>query len=58
MSNRGGARPNSGRKCLGKVPLCSRVSQQAKERLNLLATKRDVSISDMLEVVINSFNDR
>lgn len=58
MSNRGGARPNSGRKCLGKVPLCSRVSQQAKERLNQLATKRDVSISDMLEVVINSFNDR
>lgn len=57
-NNRGGARPNAGRKFLGKVPLCSRVSQQAKERLNQLATKRDVSISDMLEVVINSFNDR
>ncbi|MFC2658468.1 MAG: CopG family transcriptional regulator [Segatella sp.] len=57
-NNRGGARPNAGRKFLGKVPLCSRVSQQAKERLNQLATKRGVSISDMLEVVINSFNDR
>lgn len=53
--NRGGARPNSGRKCLGKVPLCSRVSEQAKERLSQLAKKRGVSISDMLEVVINSF---
>lgn len=57
-NNRGGARPNAGRKFLGKVPLCSRVSQQAKERLNQLATKRGVSISDMLEVVINGFNDR
>ena len=57
-NNRGGARPNAGRKFLGKVPLCSRVSQQAKERLNQLATKRGVSISDMLEVVINSFNER
>lgn len=57
-NNRGGARPNAGRKFLGKVPLCSRVSQQAKERLNQSATKRGVSISDMLEVVINSFNDR
>lgn len=57
-NNRGGARPNAGRKFLGKVPLSSRVSQQAKERLNQLATKRGVSISDMLEVVINSFNDR
>ena len=57
-NNRGGARPNAGRKFLGKVSLCSRVSQQAKERLNQLATKRGVSISDMLEVVINSFNDR
>lgn len=56
--NRGGARPNSGRKCLGKVPLCSRVSKQAKERLILLAAKRGVSISDMLEVVINSFHLR
>ena len=56
--NRGGARPNSGRKCLGKVPLCSRVSEQAKERLSQLAVKRGVSISDMLEVVINSFHLR
>ena len=30
--NRGGARPNAGRKFLGKVPLSSRVSEQAKER--------------------------
>jgi ribbon-helix-helix protein, copG family len=57
-NNRGGARSNSGRKCLGKVPLCSRVSQQAKERLNQLATKRGASISDMLEVVINSYQVR
>ena len=53
--NRGGARHNSGRKCLGKVPLCSRVSKQAKERLSLLAAKRGVSISDMIDMVINSF---
>ena len=38
--NRGGARPNAGRKFLGKVPLCSRVSEQAKERLTELARKR------------------
>ena len=50
--------PIAGRKFLGKVPLCSRVSQQAKERLNQLATKRGASISDMLEVVINSYQVR
>ena len=53
--NRGGARPNSGRKFLGKVPLSSRVSEQAKERLTRLATQKGVSISEMLEVVINSY---
>lgn len=57
-NNRGGARPNAGRKFLGKVPLSSRVSEQAKERLTQLAIKSGVSISEMLEVVINSFNDR
>lgn len=53
--NRGGARPNAGRKFLGKVPLSSRVSEQAKERLTRLATQKGVSISEMLEVVINSY---
>lgn len=38
--NRGGARPNAGRKFLGKVPLSSRVSEQAKERLTQLAIKK------------------
>ena len=56
--NRGGARHNSGRKCLGKVPLSSRVSEQAKERLRRLAIEKGVSISDMLEAVINSFHIR
>lgn len=56
--NRGGARPNSGRKYLGKVPLSSRVSEQAKERLTQLAIKTGVSISDMLETVINSYHVR
>ena len=37
--NRGGARPNAGRKFLGKVPLSSRVSEQSKERLTQLAKK-------------------
>lgn len=56
--NRGGARPNSGRKFLGKVPLSSRVSEQAKERLTQLAIKTGVSISEMLETVINSYHVR
>lgn len=56
--NRGGARPNSGRKNLGKVPLSSRVSEQAKERLTQLAIKAGVSISEMLETVINSYHVR
>ncbi len=56
--NRGGARPNSGRKYLGKVPLSSRVSIQAKERLTQLAIKTGVSISEMLETVINSYHVR
>ena len=56
--NRGGARPNSGRKFLGKVPLSSRVSEQAKERLTQLAIKTGVSISEMLELVINSYVSR
>ena len=56
--NRGGARPNAGRKFLGKVPLNSRVSEQAKERVNQLAIKKGVSISEMLEVVINSYQVR
>lgn len=56
--NRGGARPNSGRKYLGKVPLSSRVSEQAKERLTQLAIKTGVSISEMLELVINSYVSR
>ena len=56
--NRGGARPNSGRKYLGKVPLSSRVSEQAKERLTQLAIKSGVSISEMLETVINSYQMR
>lgn len=56
--NRGGARPGSGRKYLGKVPLSSRVSEQAKERLTQLAIKKGVSISEMLEVVINSYQFR
>jgi len=56
--NRGGARPNSGRKYLGKVPLSSRVSEQAKERLRLLAIKTGVSISEMLEILINSYHVR
>lgn len=56
--NRGGARPNSGRKYLGKVPLSSRVSEQAKERLTQLAIKKGVSISEMLEVVINDYHFR
>lgn len=56
--NRGGARPNSGRKYLGKVPLSSRVSEQAKERLMQLAIKTGVSISEMLETVINSYQMR
>lgn len=56
--NRGGARPNSGRKYLGKVPLSSRVSEQAKERLTQLAIKTGVSISEMLETVINSYQVR
>lgn len=53
--NRGGARPNAGRKFLGKVPLSSRVSEQAKERLTQMAFEKGVSISEMLEVVINSY---
>lgn len=57
-NNRGGARPNSGRKFLGKVPLCSRVSEHAKERLTQLAIKNGVSISEMLEIVINSYQFR
>lgn len=57
-NNRGGARPNSGRKSLGKVPLSSRVSEQAKERLTELAVKSGVTISEMLEVVINSYQFR
>jgi len=56
--NRGGARPNAGRKFLGKVPLCSRVSEQAKERLKQLADERGSSISDMLEIVINTFRPK
>lgn len=56
--NRGGARPNSGRKYLGKVPLSSRVSEQAKEKLTKLAIKTGVSISEMLETVINSYHVR
>ncbi|MBW4771414.1 ribbon-helix-helix domain-containing protein [Prevotella jejuni] len=56
--NRGGARPNSGRKYLGKVPLSSRVSEQAKERLTHLAIKTGVSISEMLEILINSYHVR
>lgn len=56
--NRGGARPNAGRKYLGKVPLSSRVSEQAKERLTQLAIKTGVSISEMLETVINSYHVR
>lgn len=56
--NRGGARPNSGRKYLGKVPLSSRVSEQAKKRLTELAVKSGVTISEMLEVVINSYQFR
>lgn len=56
--NRGGARPNSGRKYLGKVPISSRVSEQAKERLTQLAIKTGVSISEMLETVINSYHVR
>nr|DAS61134.1 MAG TPA: hypothetical protein [Caudoviricetes sp.] len=58
MSDRGGARPNSGRKYLGKVPLSSRVSEQAKERLTQLAIKAGVSISEMLEILINSYHVR
>ena len=58
MSDRGGVRPNSGRKYLGKVPLSSRVSEQAKERLTQLAIKAGVSISEMLETVINSYHVR
>ena len=57
-NNRGGARPNSGRKFLGKVPLSSRVSEHAKERLTQLAIKNGVSISEMLELVINSYQIR
>lgn len=57
-NNRGGARPNAGRKYLGKVPLSSRVSEQAKERLTQLAIKTGVSISEMLETVINSYRVR
>lgn len=56
--NRGGARPNSGRKYLGKVPLSSRVSEQAKEKLTQLAIKTGVSISEMLEILINSYHVR
>ena len=56
--NRGGARPNAGRKFLGKVPLCSRVSEQAKERLTQLAKEKGLSISEMLEMVINSYQVR
>ena len=56
--NRGGARPNSGRKYLGKVPLSSRVSEQAKERLTQLAIKTGVPISEMLEILINSYHVR
>ena len=56
--NRGGARPNAGRKYLGKVPLSSRVSANAKERLTQLAIKKGVSISEMLEVVINDYQFR
>ena len=56
--NRGGARPNAGRKSLGKIPLSSRVSEQAKKRLTQLAIKNGVSISEMLEMVINSYQIR
>ena len=50
--------PIAGRNFLGKVPLSSRVSEQAKERLTQLAIKKDVSISEMLEVLINSYQVR
>ena len=53
--NRGGARPNSGRKRLGKVPVSSRVSEQARERLAQLAQEKGVPISELLETVINSY---
>lgn len=55
--NRGGARPNSGRKSLGKVPISTRVSGQAKERLARLAAQRGVSISEMVEIIISRYED-
>lgn len=56
--NRCSARSNAGRKYLGKVPLSSRVSEQAKERLTQLAIKNGVTISEMLEMVINNYQFR
>ena len=57
-NNRGGARPNAGRKSLGKVSISSRISEQAKERLSQLAINKGMSISDMLDLIINSYQVR
>ena len=53
--NRGGARQGAGRKPLGNVAVCFRISKKARERLRQLAEEKDISISGMLEIMIMSY---
>lgn len=53
--NRGGARKGAGRKPLGNVAVCFRISTTARERLRQLAERKGIPISGMLEIIINSY---
>lgn len=48
-SNRGGARPNSGRPTTDrKIMLSVRITQEAMDRLNELTTKKSEYINDLI----------
>lgn len=53
--NRGGARQGAGRKPLGNVSVCFRISKKARERLRQLAEEKNIPISGILEIIINSY---
>lgn len=46
---KGGARPGAGRKALGKVQICCRVSPMAEKNLRAMAAAKKISIGEVLD---------
>lgn len=46
---KGGARPGAGRKPLGKVQICCRVSPMAEQNLRAMAAAKKITIGEALD---------